>query len=108
MHDVTVQRTVPYGEVDVVVASDIHDRWYVGVATGDIDRAVVFIQVEQRTALELERRAIDLYTVISERGIGLVFEATPDAFSAADSFKIGAVFNRLAQAPAAATDTRER
>ena len=80
MHRVTIQKSIPYGDVNVVLACDAQGRSFVGVGLVKAGEGrFAFIQVDQVTALELERETVDLYTVITERCVGLVFEATPDA-----------------------------
>jgi hypothetical protein len=78
MPRVIVEKSIPYGDVSVVLAHDLDGRLFVGVGLGHGSR-FAFIHVDKVTAQELERREVDLFTVISERGLGLVFEATIDA-----------------------------
>ena len=78
MHRVIVEKSIPHGDVSVVLAHDLDGRRFVGVGLGEATR-FAFIHTDEITAQELERREIDLFTVISERGLGLVFAATIDA-----------------------------
>jgi len=75
MHRVIVERSIPYGDVDVVLAHDLDGRLFVGVGLGQ-DSRFAFIHIDDVTAHELELGEVDLFTVISERGLGLVFEET--------------------------------
>jgi len=78
LHKVTVQATLThYGDVDVVIASDEDHRSFVGVplhTNGRASGAFLFIEIDRITVLEMARDEVDLYTVMTERGVGLVFE----------------------------------
>jgi hypothetical protein len=78
MHRVIVEKSIPYGDVSVVLAHDLAERLFVGLGLGEANR-FAFIHTDEFTAQELERGEIDLFAVISERSLGLVFEATIDA-----------------------------
>ncbi|MED5618959.1 hypothetical protein [Ideonella sp. BN130291] len=76
MHPIAIERTIAYGDVKVVVASDPDERIFIGVGLGQGQRGnLVFIQVDPDTTFQLENGEVDLFTVIRHRGTGLVFEA---------------------------------
>lgn len=66
-----------------MLAHGLHGRLLVGVGLGE--ERFAFIHIDEMTAQEFERREIDLYTVICERGLGLVFEHTIDLMPGAIS-----------------------
>ena len=75
MHTVVIDRTIHYGDVKLMVASDPDDRCFIGLNLSRGQRGnVVFIEVAPQTIDALEAGEVDLYTVIRERGIGLVVE----------------------------------
>ena len=80
MHALAIEKTIPYGDVKLVVAGDPQARTFIGVGLGHGRRGnLVFIQVHPDTVQELEAGAVDLYTVIRQRGVGAVFEAPREA-----------------------------
>src|SRR5438105_435209 len=83
MHKVSVQATLThYGDVDVVIASDEQHRSFMGVPLEGRNAesgSFLFIEIDRVTVLELARGDVDLYTVMTERPIGLVFQTTPFA-----------------------------
>lgn len=77
MHQVSIQQTISRDDVNIVVASDAQQRAFVGFSTGDeSDSPFVFVQVDRLTLTELASGAVDVYTVITERCAGLMFETT--------------------------------
>ena len=81
MAPLTIEQTLShFRDVKAVIARDAERRSFMGVPVGDVqDRVFLFVEIDRVTALELERGEVDLQTVISQRGIGLMFEATNDA-----------------------------
>ena len=78
MHPLTIHRTLTnYGDVEVVVASDSQRRSYMAVAANGDDRdALLFVQIDRVTLLELERGEVPLFTIMTERALGQIFEST--------------------------------
>jgi len=75
MHAIIVDRTFIYGDVKIFVASDAHERNFIGVGLSRGERGnVVFIEVRPETVDELESGRVGLPTVIERRGVGLIFE----------------------------------
>ncbi|MEW6705401.1 MAG: hypothetical protein AB1430_11160 [Pseudomonadota bacterium] len=77
MHQVSIRQRISQGDVSLVLAADEQHRSFVGFNTGDdADSPVLFVQVDRVTLQELELGVVDVYTVITERCAGMVFEAT--------------------------------
>jgi len=77
VHQLSIQQTLSQNDVSIIVASDAQQRSFVGFNTSDdADSPVLFVQVDRVTLQELESGAVDVYTVITERCAGMVFEAT--------------------------------
>jgi hypothetical protein len=77
MHQVSIQQTLSQHDVSIVVAADEEQRSFVGLPTGeDEESPFLFVQVDRVTLQELESGTIDVYTVITERCAGMVFETT--------------------------------
>jgi hypothetical protein len=77
MHQVSIQQTISQDDVSVVVAADEEQRSFVGFSTGEHEESpFLFVQVDRVTLQELESGTIDVYTVITERCAGMVFETT--------------------------------
>jgi len=75
VHAIVIERTLTYGDVKIFVASDPHERHFLGVGMSLGERGnVVFIEVRRETIGDLEAGRINLSTVIVQRGIGLIFE----------------------------------
>ena len=80
MHALAIEKTIPYGDVKLVVAGDPLARTFIGVGLGHGRHGnLVFIEVHPDTVLELEAGTVDLHTVIRQRGVGEVFEAPREA-----------------------------
>ena len=77
MHPLTIHRTLTnYGDVEVVIASDSQHRSYMAVAAnGDDKDALIFVEIDRVTLLELERGEVPLYTIMTERALGQIFES---------------------------------
>lgn len=77
MHQLSIEhRLAHYGDVSVVLARDARRRYFMGVPAGrGDDRTHLFVEIDRVTWLELERGQVPLYTVMAERGIGLVVES---------------------------------
>lgn len=77
MHQLAIEhRLAHYGDVSVVLARDALRHYFMGVPAGrGDDRRHLFIEIDRVTWLELERGQVPLYTVMTERGIGLVVES---------------------------------
>jgi hypothetical protein len=77
MHQVSIQQTISHDNVNIVVAADDEQRSFVGFGTGEHEESpFLFVQVDRVTLQELESGTIDVYTVITERCAGMVFETT--------------------------------
>ena len=78
MYPLTIHQTLShYGDVDVVIASDRQQRSYMAVAAnGDNSDALLFVEIDRVTLLELERGEVELYTIMTERALGQVFESS--------------------------------
>lgn len=77
MHQLSIHQTISRADVDIVVAADEEQRSFVGLSTGDHEESpFLFVQVDRVTLQELESGTIDVYTVITERCAGMVFETT--------------------------------
>jgi hypothetical protein len=77
MPALSVQKTLAYKDVDVLLACDARQRSFVGIGCGEnADGEYVFIEIDRVTGLELERGTVDLYTVMTERCAGMVFHST--------------------------------
>lgn len=77
MHQVSIQQTISQDDVSIVVAADEEQRSFVGLPTGEHEESpFLFVQVDRVTLQELESGTIDVYTVITERCAGMVFETT--------------------------------
>jgi hypothetical protein len=92
MHPVTVDQVIPhYGDVPVIIATDASQRLFAGLGTQPNENEnFVFIEIDRVTLLELERGSLDLYTVMTERCIGMVFES-PAVITAACPVCTGSV-----------------
>jgi hypothetical protein len=91
VHAIIVDRTFTYGDVKIFVASDAHERRFLGVGLSLGERGnIVFIEVRPQTIDDLEAGQVDLHTVIEHRGVGMIFEMPHQ------------VAKRLRNAPAAA------
>jgi hypothetical protein len=76
VHPVVIDRTIPYGDLQVLVAHDAEQRRFLGLKTGPAHFGdFVFLQVAPHTVDEIAAQAVPLYTVINERRVGLVFRA---------------------------------
>jgi hypothetical protein len=76
VHPVVIDRTIPYGGVEVLVARDAEQRRFVGFNTGPARFGeFVFLQVAPQTIEDIEAHAVPLHTVITERRLGMVFQA---------------------------------
>jgi len=82
----TAYRTLPYyGDVCVMLADGPGQRHFVGLPTaGDAGDRYLFVEIDRVTVLELERGEVSLYSILTERAIGLVFE-TSDFVTAKDA-----------------------
>jgi len=80
VQQVTILKSIPLDGVDVVLARDAQERLFVGVAMvrGEPGH-FVFVHIDRATALDLERGAVDLFTVLDERALGPHFVATSNA-----------------------------
>jgi hypothetical protein len=77
MHQVCIQQTICHDDVSIVLAADDEQRSFVGFSTGDDEESpFLFVQVDRVTLQELESGTIDVYTVVTERCAGMVFETT--------------------------------
>lgn len=64
-----------YGDVRVILAGAGDGRRFVGLpADGGPAGSVLLVEINQATVLELVRGEVSLYTILTERAIGLVFE----------------------------------
>src|SRR4029079_2472722 len=72
----TAYRTLPYyGDVCVMLANGPGQRHFVGLPTaGDAGDRYLFVEIDRVALLELERGEVSLYSILTERAIGLVFE----------------------------------
>lgn len=82
MHRVTLERTIPYGGVEILVAVDAEENTFLGFHTG-IGRSgtLVFIEVARSTLDELQTGSLDLRTLVTERCIGMIFETSREALA---------------------------
>ena len=78
MDQLVIEQTLShYVDMKAVIARDAEHRSFMGVPVdGNDDRALLFVEIDRVTVLELERGEVELQTVITQRGIGLVFEST--------------------------------
>jgi hypothetical protein len=83
LHQVTVERKIPYGAVEILVAVDAEENTFLGFHTG-IGRSgsLVFIEVARATLQELEKGSLDLHTLVTQRCIGMIFETSREAVHA--------------------------
>ena len=83
MHALSVQKSLPYNDVNVLLASDAQRRSFVAIGSGEnAEDEFVFIEIDRVTELELERGTVDLYTVMTDRCAGMVFHSTLAAMTA--------------------------
>jgi hypothetical protein len=76
VHPVVIDRTIPYGDLQLLVAHDAEQRRFVGLKTGPAQRGdFVFMQVAPHTVDEIAAQVVPLFTVIDEHRTGLVFRA---------------------------------
>ncbi len=81
-HAVHLDKTIYYGDVKLMVASDPDDRTFIGFnLSRGLGGNVLFIEVAPETVDELENFEVPLYTVIRERGVGLVVEVPRHAIA---------------------------
>jgi hypothetical protein len=79
MHRVRILRTIPHDRVHIVLACDEQSRLLLGVAVvGGEPGHFAFAHIDSKTALELERGTLDLFTVLDERAVGPHFVAASD------------------------------
>ena len=83
LHRVTIEKTLWYGDVEILVAIDADENTFAGFNTG-IGRSgnLVFIEVARSTLAELEAGKLDLRTLVAERCIGMIFETSREAVGA--------------------------
>lgn len=80
MHTLTIHHPLPhYGGLMVAIATDPQHRAFMAVAAERGEREAemfMFIEIDRVTRLELERGEVELYTVMTERVAGQVFESS--------------------------------
>ena len=93
MENLVIHQVVPhYGDVRVVLADGVGQRHYVGVpASGDGGDRYLFVEIDRVTMLELQRGEIGLYSILTERAIGLVFETGDYALLTQDAVQHAAI-----------------
>lgn len=80
VHPLQLEKTLPYGDVQLLVARDHEQRCFLGLALSRGTRGnVVLVQVERDKLDALEGGQLSLHTLIREHGVGLVIEL-PRAF----------------------------
>jgi len=83
LHQVTLERKIPYGAVEILVAVDAEKNTFLGFTTGiGGGGSLVFIEVARATLQELEKGLLDLHTLVTQRCIGMIFETSREALRA--------------------------